>query len=66
MGVKSALLLALAAFNVTTTWAIPTIEAVGSKLFTSDGNQFFMKGRTNQYLRKSNADRSRLQVLLTS
>ena len=25
-------------------FAIPTIEAVGSKFFTSDGKQFFLKG----------------------
>lgn len=24
--------------------ALPTISAVGSKFFTSDGNQFFIKG----------------------
>ncbi|CAJ2511652.1 Uu.00g072770.m01.CDS01 [Anthostomella pinea] len=27
-----------------TTFAIPTIEAVGNKFFTSDGDQFFIKG----------------------
>jgi 1,3-beta-glucanosyltransferase GAS1 len=26
--------------------AVPTISAVGSKFFTSDGNQFFVKGRS--------------------
>lgn len=26
---------------------IPTIEAKGSKLFTSDGNQFYVKGMHN-------------------
>jgi hypothetical protein len=26
---------------------IPTIEAKGSKLFTSDGNQFYVKGMRN-------------------
>lgn len=25
--------------------AIPTIEVKGSKFFTSDGNQFFVKGK---------------------
>jgi hypothetical protein len=25
--------------------AIPTIEAKGSKFFTSDGNQFYVKGK---------------------
>ncbi|WPG99971.1 Hypothetical protein R9X50_00279500 [Acrodontium crateriforme] len=37
------LALGLAALAVSTT-AIPTIEAKGSKFFTSDGNQFFIKG----------------------
>jgi len=27
--------------------SLPTIEAKGSKLFTSDGNQFFIKGEPN-------------------
>jgi 1,3-beta-glucanosyltransferase GAS1 len=30
----------------TTVQAIPTISAVGSKFFTSDGNQFFIKGES--------------------
>jgi hypothetical protein len=30
--------------GATTTLAIPTITAVGNKFFTSDGNQFFLKG----------------------
>jgi 1,3-beta-glucanosyltransferase GAS1 len=27
-----------------TTYAVPTIEALGNKFFTSDGSQFFIKG----------------------
>ncbi|EXJ82898.1 hypothetical protein A1O3_06714 [Capronia epimyces CBS 606.96] len=37
-------LLVLAAICVTVN-SIPTISAVGSKFFTSDGNQFFIKGK---------------------
>lgn len=29
---------------IPTVLAMPTISAVGSKFFTSDGNQFFIKG----------------------
>ena len=36
--------LVLAAISVTVN-AIPTLTAVGSKFFTSDGNQFFIKGK---------------------
>lgn len=37
--------LGLAALAVAqTAVAIPTLSAYGSKLFTSDGNQFFIKG----------------------
>ena len=38
------LLLALSALFSSVT-AIPTISAVGSKFFTSDGNQIFIKGK---------------------
>lgn len=31
------------------TYAIPTIEALGNKFFTSEGNQFFIKGTNSQY-----------------
>jgi len=37
-------LLALALAAVTA--AIPTIEVKGSKFFTSDGNQFYVKGKS--------------------
>lgn len=30
--------------GATATYAIPTIEAYGNKFFTSDGDQFFIKG----------------------
>jgi hypothetical protein len=30
--------------------AIPTIEAKGSKFFTSDGNQFYVKGKPHKHL----------------
>ena len=36
-------LLAIIGFSV----AIPTIEVKGSKLFTSDGYQFYVKGQQN-------------------
>jgi hypothetical protein len=39
---RSALLYALAGLAAVN--AIPTIEVKGSKLFTSDGDQFFIKG----------------------
>lgn len=39
---------ALAAIvGVTAVRAIPTISAKGSKFFTSDGNQFYVKGKLN-------------------
>jgi hypothetical protein len=31
-----------------TTYAIPTIEALGNKFFTSEGAQFFIKGTSGQ------------------
>lgn len=37
-------LAALAAAGGVVEAALPTIEAVGNKFFTKDGNQFFMKG----------------------
>lgn len=37
-------LLALAGLSALTS-AIPTIEVKGSKFFTSEGNQFFVKGK---------------------
>ncbi|KAI1498068.1 Glucanosyltransferase-domain-containing protein [Biscogniauxia marginata] len=39
---RSSLIAAL--YGAAATYAIPTIEAVGGKFFTSDGDQFFMKG----------------------
>lgn len=39
---RSSLLLALC--SATLSYAIPTVEAVGGKFFTSDGDQFFIKG----------------------
>lgn len=43
-------LLAFALSAVTA--AIPTIEVKGSKFFTSDGNQFYVKGNFLIYLRR--------------
>ena len=40
--VGSLVLCALTAISAVS--ALPTIEAVGSKFFTSDGKQFFIKG----------------------
>jgi hypothetical protein len=34
------------AFGGSLVAAVPTISAVGSKFFTSDGNQFFVKGQS--------------------
>ncbi len=39
---RSSLLVALG--SATLSHAIPTIEASGNKFFTSDGDQFFIKG----------------------
>ncbi|OTA57196.1 glycoside hydrolase family 72 protein [Hypoxylon sp. EC38] len=39
---RSSLILALS--SATLSYAIPTIEAVGGKFFTSDGDQFYIKG----------------------
>ncbi|KIW94023.1 uncharacterized protein Z519_05339 [Cladophialophora bantiana CBS 173.52] len=44
MGAQPALILLVLAAICATINAIPTISAVGSKFFTSDGNQFFIKG----------------------
>ena len=43
MAVCSTFLL-LVALICATVKAIPTLSVVGSKFFTSDGNQFFIKG----------------------
>lgn len=40
---RSSVLLS-AALGSATTSALATIEAVGSKFFTSDGDQFYIKG----------------------
>lgn len=63
------LLLALLAF-VGPIVAISTIEAKGSKLFTSDGSQFYIKGEPNldtpylqgQYPRRVTDSTSRYRV----
>lgn len=34
----------LALCSAAATYALPTIESVGGKFFTSDGDQFFIKG----------------------
>lgn len=39
------LLLILLGLLASIVHAVPTISAKGSKFFTSDGNQFFIKGR---------------------
>lgn len=41
--------LALALGSAVATHAIPTIEALGNKFFTSDGKQFFLKGTNGPY-----------------
>lgn len=45
MGLFSILPALLLAFLCVPSTAIPTISAIGSKFFTSDGNQFFIKGK---------------------
>ena len=40
------MLLALLVSSIGHAFALPTIQAKGSKLFTSDGNQFFIKGQS--------------------
>jgi hypothetical protein len=40
------LLLALLGLLAGIVHAVPTISTKGSKFFTSDGNQFFLKGKT--------------------
>ncbi|KAI1656594.1 glycoside hydrolase family 72 protein [Daldinia decipiens] len=47
---RSSLLLALC--SATLSYAIPTVEAVGGKFFTSDGDQFFIKGVAYQLTEK--------------
>ena len=42
----------LAGFAISAVNAIPTISAVGSKFFDSNGNQFFMKGTATNLARK--------------
>lgn len=52
----------VAALAVDTVKAIPTISAVGSKFFTSNGNQFYIKG--NRTYSKQTSDTLANQVLL--
>jgi len=42
--IRTAFTALLGAAALSTVAAIPTISAVGSKFFTSDGNQWFIKG----------------------
>ncbi|TKA81525.1 hypothetical protein B0A55_02981 [Friedmanniomyces simplex] len=44
MGFSALLLLCLVALAIHAVAALPTIQAKGSKLFTSDGSQFYIKG----------------------
>lgn len=37
----------IAILAASTVSAIPTISAVGSKFFTSNGNQFYIKGKSS-------------------
>lgn len=47
---KLALAFICLAALVSTVLAIPTISAVGSKFFTSDGKQFYIKGLGTLFL----------------
>lgn len=42
---RSSQFVACALLAVRTAFAIPTIEIKGSKFFTSDGDQFYIKGQ---------------------
>jgi hypothetical protein len=46
MSTKLVLTFLYLAALVSNVLAIPTVSAVGSKFFTSDGNQFYIKGQS--------------------
>ena len=49
MGAIYPLILLLFSTLYVTIQALPTISVVGSKFFTSDGDQFFVKGKPREH-----------------